>query len=120
MRTGPHQAGPGHMSAPDPCLCKAWIFCPQNPGTRLWEVRTPRRGVQDPTRRSGLYLRGSWTLPQRSGLHVQGFDIFPWGSGPTVGILGCISFPGHVATPEPSTWRGRELFATQLGVAVRV
>jgi hypothetical protein len=42
------------------------------------------------------------------------------GSGPTADILEYIVFPGHVATPEPSTWQGRVLFATQLEVAARV
>jgi hypothetical protein len=37
---------------------------PQSPGTRLWVVRTPRRGVRDPSRRSGSHSRGSYTLPR--------------------------------------------------------
>ena len=50
----------------------------------------------------------------------RGPVLSPWGSGPTVGFLEYASFPGHVATPEPSTWWGRELFATQLEVAAWV
>jgi hypothetical protein len=59
-----------------------------------------------------LPSRGSWTLLRRFGLHVQGSGIFPWGSGPTVGILGYIVFSGHMATLGSSTWRSRVLFAT--------
>jgi hypothetical protein len=32
-----------------------------------------------------------------------GVRRFPMGARPTVGILECTSFPGHVATLEPST-----------------
>jgi hypothetical protein len=35
---------------------------------------------------------------------MQGSGTFPWGSGPTVDTLEDIVFPGHVATPELSTW----------------
>jgi hypothetical protein len=83
---------------------------PQSSGTRLWVARTPCKGVRDPTRRSGLRSRVSWTLLRRSGLHVQGPDTFPWGSRPTVGIFECIVFSGHMATLGPSTWRSRVLF----------
>jgi hypothetical protein len=44
MRTGPHQAGPRHMSAPDPCLSKAWVFS-------ALESRDPTVGSPDPTQR---------------------------------------------------------------------
>jgi hypothetical protein len=63
MRTGPHQARPGHVSAPDPCLSKAWVFSPKSSGTRLWVVWTPRRGVRDPIRRSGRTRRGPGPCP---------------------------------------------------------
>jgi hypothetical protein len=48
-----------------------------------------------------------------------GSDTFPWGSGPTVDILECIIFSGHVVAPEPSTWWGRVLFTTRLEIAAR-
>jgi hypothetical protein len=44
MRTGPHQAGPGHVSAPDPCLSKAWVFS-------VPESRDLAVGSPDPTQR---------------------------------------------------------------------
>jgi hypothetical protein len=89
----------------DPDMC--WLQTPawpwlrpryslsQNPGTLLRVARTLHREVRDPSQGSGLYPRRSVTLP--------------WGSGPTVGILEDIVFPGHVATPESSTWWGRVL-----------
>jgi hypothetical protein len=63
---------------------------------------------------------GVLVLSRGPGLHEQGSDTFPWGSGPTVDILEYIVFYGHVATPEPSTWWRRVLFTTRLEVAVRV
>jgi hypothetical protein len=81
----------------------------------------------DPTQRGPepipgvqVALVGVLDLARRSGLHVQGSDTFPWGSGSTVDILEYIVFPSHVATPEPSTWRGRVLLTTRLEVAARV
>jgi hypothetical protein len=56
-------------------------------------------------------------LARRSGLCIQGFDTFPWGSGPTVATLEYIVFLGHVAALEPSTWWGQVLFATRLRIA---
>jgi hypothetical protein len=44
VRTGPHQAGPGHMLALDPSLSKAWVF----PAP---ESRDPAVGSPDPTQR---------------------------------------------------------------------
>jgi hypothetical protein len=64
----------------------------------------------------GPTQRGSWILLRRSGLHVQGSDTFPWGSGPTVGILECIAFLGHMVTLELSMWWNRVLFPTRLEI----
>jgi hypothetical protein len=50
---------------------------------------------------------------------MQGSGTFPWGSGPTVETLEDIVFPGHVATPESSTWWGRVLFTTRLEIVAR-
>jgi hypothetical protein len=82
MRTGPHQAGPGHVSAPDPCLSKAWVFSAP-------ESRDPAVGSPDPTQRGPgpipgvrVALVGVLDLAWRSGLHVQGSDTFPWGPDP--------------------------------------
>jgi hypothetical protein len=57
-------------------------------------------------------------LSRRSGLHIQGSDTLPWGSGLTVDTLEYIIFSGHVAVPEPSTWCGRVLSTTRLEIAV--
>jgi hypothetical protein len=62
-------------------------------------VRFAPAGVLDLTRRPGLYIQGSGT--------------FPWGSELTVDTLEYIIFFGHVAAPEPSTWRGRVLSLAQ-------
>jgi hypothetical protein len=49
----------------------------------------------------------------RSGLYIQGFGTFPWGSGLTVDALEYITFSGHVTAPEPSTWWGQALLLAQ-------
>jgi hypothetical protein len=41
------------------------------------------------------------------------------GSGPIVDTLECITFYGHVAAPEPSTWWGRVLFIACLEIDAR-
>jgi hypothetical protein len=99
-----------------PAWARPRYSVPLSPETQLWVVWIPRRGVWDPTRRSGLHSWGSWMLLWRSGLHVQGSDTFPWGSGPTVGILECIAFPGRMVTLEPSMWWSRVLFPTRLEI----
>jgi hypothetical protein len=58
-------------------------------------------------------------LAWRSGLCIQGSDTFPWGSGPTVATLEYIVSFGHVAAPEPLTWRGRVLFTVRLEITAR-
>jgi hypothetical protein len=108
------------VSVPDPYLSKAWVFS-------VSESRDPAVGSPDPTQRGPRPVPGVRVAPvgvldltRRSGLHVQGSDTFPWGSGPSVDILEYILFPGHVATPEPPTLQGRVLFTTRLEVATRV
>jgi hypothetical protein len=110
MRTGLHQAGPGHMLAPNPCLSKAWVFS-------VLESRDPAVGSPGPVLGVRVVPVVVLDLARRSGLHVQGSNTFPWGSGPTVGILECIVFSGHVATPGPSTWWSQVLFTTRLKIA---
>jgi hypothetical protein len=70
MRTGPHQAGLGHVSAPDSCLSKAWVFS-------VPESRDSAMGGLDPTRRGPGPVPGVWDAPvgvldlaRKSGLHV--------------------------------------------------
>jgi hypothetical protein len=58
-------------------------------------------------------------LAQRSGLCIQGSSTFPWGSGATVATLEYIVSSGHVAAPEPPTWRGQVLFIVRLEIAAR-
>jgi hypothetical protein len=120
MWTGPHQAGPRHVSAPDPYLSKVSVFS-------VLESRDPAVGSPDPTQRGPGPIPGVWVTPvgvldlaRRSGLYVQASSAFPWGSGPTVGILVYIVFPGHVATPEPSRRWSRVLFTMRLEVAAWV
>jgi hypothetical protein len=81
----------------------------------------------DPTHRGPEPVPGVRVVPVevldltwRSGLHAQGSDTFPWGSGPTVDILEYIVFSGDVVTLEPSTWWDRALFTTRLEIVVRV
>jgi hypothetical protein len=114
MRTGPHQTGSGHMSAPDPCLSKGWVLSAP-------ESRDPAVGSPVPTQRGlGRTRGGPGPCLEGPFFMYRGPALSPWGSGPLVGFLGYVSFPSHVATPEPSTWWGRELFAMQLEVAARV
>jgi hypothetical protein len=49
-------------------------------------------------------------LARRSGPYVQGFDTFPWGSGPSLDILEYIVLSGHVVALELSMWWGQVLF----------
>jgi hypothetical protein len=48
-------------------------------------------------------------LSRRSGLYIQGSDTLPWGYGLTDDALEYITSSGHVVALEPSTWWGREL-----------
>jgi hypothetical protein len=81
MWTGPHQAGSGHVSTPDPYLSKAWVFSAP-------ESRNPVVGSPDPTRGggglgpvlgSGTRSWGSWTLLGGLVYMYRGPALFPWG-----------------------------------------
>jgi hypothetical protein len=56
-------------------------------------------------------------LARRSSLCIQGSGTFPWGSRPTIVTLEYIVSSGHMAAPEPPTWRGRVLFTARLEIA---
>jgi hypothetical protein len=84
MRTGPHQAGPGHVSTPDPCLTssKAWV-------SFVLESRDLAMGGPDPTQkgprpvpRVQVMPVGVLVLSWGSDLHEQGSGTFPWGPDP--------------------------------------
>jgi hypothetical protein len=118
---GAYSVWSGHVSAPDPrlALIKAWIFF-------VLESRDPTESGPDPTQRGPGPVPGVRFVPaevldpaQRSGPYMQGPDIFPWGSKPTVDTLGDIFFSGHVVALEPSAWWGWVLFATRLEIVVR-
>jgi hypothetical protein len=110
-----------HVSALDPrlALVKAWVFF-------VPESRDPTVSGPDPTQRGTEPILGVRFAPvkvsnlsRRSGLHIQGSGTLPWGSGLTVDTLVYIIFSGHVAAPKLSTWWGRVLFTTRLEIAVR-
>jgi hypothetical protein len=68
------------------------------------ESRDPDEGGPDPTQRGPGPVPGVRSVPAgvldpawRSGPDMQGYDTFPWGSGPTVDTLEDIVFP--------ATWR---------------
>jgi hypothetical protein len=82
MRAGPHQVGPGHMLAPDPCLSKAWVFSAP-------EFRDPAAGSLDPTQRGPgpdpevwAALAGVLDLAPEVRSTYTGSDTFPWGPDP--------------------------------------
>jgi hypothetical protein len=112
----------GHVLAPDLhlALIKAWVFF-------VSESRDPAEGGLDPTQ------RGPGPVPvvrsvttevldpaRRPGPDMLGSGAFPWGSGPTVDTLEDIVLPGHVATPEPSTWWDQVLFTMRLEIVAWV
>jgi hypothetical protein len=97
-------------SGPRLALIKAWVFF-------VPESRDPAEGGPDPTQRGPgpvpevRFVRAEVLDPAwMSGSDMLGSGTYPWGSGPTADTLEDIVFPGHVATPESSTWWGRVLF----------
>jgi hypothetical protein len=110
----------GHVSSSDPrlALVKAWVF--SVPDSRDHTVSGP-----DPTQRSPDPIRGGpdpirgvrfahvEVLDHTRSPGLLGSGTLPWGSGPTGDALEYITFSGHVAAPEPSTWSGRELLLAQ-------
>jgi hypothetical protein len=116
MRTGPHQAGPGHMSAPDPSLSKAWVFpAPESRDPAVGSLDPTQRGLgPDPKVRAAL--AGVLDLAPEVQPTCTGVRHFPMGSRPTIGIMECIAFLGHMVTLEPSMRWSRVLFPTRLEI----
>jgi hypothetical protein len=105
-------------SRPRLALIKAWVFF-------VLESRDPAEGGPNPTHKGSFPVPGVWSVhaevldPARGfSPNMQGSVTLPWGSGPTVGILEDIVFPGHVATLESSTWWGRVLLTARLEIAM--
>jgi hypothetical protein len=96
-----YTAWSGHVSAPDPrlALIKAWVsFVP--------ESRDPAVSGPDPTQRGPETVPGVWFAPvevldltRRFGLYIQGSGTLPWGSGLTDDALEYIT--------SLATWRPR-------------
>jgi hypothetical protein len=103
-----------HVSAPDPrlALIKAWVFfVPES-----WD---PAEGGPDPTQRGPGPVPGVWSAPAEVQPVNAGVRHLPRGPDPPLIPLEDIVLPGHVATPEPSTWWGRVLFTVRLEIATR-
>jgi hypothetical protein len=94
MRTGLHQAGPRHMSAPDPCLSKGWVLS----APESWD---PAVGSPVPTQRGPgpvpevrVALAGVLDLAPRVRSSCTGVRPFPhggpdpllasWGTSPSL------------------------------------
>jgi hypothetical protein len=100
--SGERRARPGHVSAPDPCLCRG----PLRPGTLLRPV--PHSGG-DPT-----CLLGS-SGPVRIGVRCPSVEVRTHRYTP-----GCIIFPCHVVPLDLPMWWGLVPFSVWPGSAVRV
>jgi hypothetical protein len=90
---GSHQAESGHMSPSDPFLSRVRVFSAP-------ESQDPAVSSTDPTQ------KGPRLISEVSS-SCTGVRCFPCSRfGPTACILEHIPFPGHVATPGRSMWRG--------------
>jgi hypothetical protein len=95
-----------------PAWARPRYSLPLSLGTRLWVVWIPGSGVQDSTRRSGLHSRGPGSCSRGPVIMYRGPTLSHGGPDPTVGILECIAFSGHMVTLEPSMWWSWVLFPT--------
>jgi hypothetical protein len=93
--TGSHQAGSGHMSPPDPFLGRVQVFFGL-------ESRDPAVSSPDPTQKGP----GPISEVRSPRMGVRRFLC-------SACILENVPFPGHVATPGQSMWRGCELVSAQ-------
>jgi hypothetical protein len=93
--------GPPLGSCPRPMHVLSWDLAASGPDLTqrgpgpIRGVRFAHVEVPDHTRRFGLRIQGSGTVPG--------------GSGPTDDALGYITSSGHVATSDPPVWRSRAL-----------
>jgi hypothetical protein len=115
MRTGPHQTGPGHVSAPDPRLRSVqgpYMFRPGTLGPPLWATRTPYGGVRIPFLGSSLHTcRSGTTLGVRTAYPEVRHS--PAGVRTTIDALEYITFSGHVVALDLPMWWSRALVWTQ-------
>jgi hypothetical protein len=111
----------GHVMAPDPrlALSKALVFF-------VPESRDPAESGLAPTPRGPGPVPGARRHPCGGpGLCPEvrsvyaGVRYFSMGSGPIINTLECITFSGHVAALELSTWRGWVLFIARLEIGAR-
>jgi hypothetical protein len=89
------------------------ILCPRVPGPGCGQLGPHTEGSGTCPRGSSRARGGPGPYPEVRSTCI-GVQHFSMGSGSTVDILEYILFLGHVATPEPPTWRGRVLFTTRL------
>ncbi len=94
-------------------LSKAWVYS-------ILESRDPAVSGPNPTQRGPDPILGVrfalvevLDLSRRSGLHIQGSGTLPWGSGLTVDALEYITFSGHVAALDLPMWWGQALLLAQ-------
>jgi hypothetical protein len=103
------------MSAPDPSLGKAWVF----PAPESWDLAVgnlnPRQwGLGLDSKVRATLAGGPGSCSGGSANMYRGPALSHGGPDPTVGILECIAFPGHMVSLEPSMWWSWVLFPTRL------
>jgi hypothetical protein len=115
MQTGPHQTGPRHVSASDPCLGPIQgpgMFCPGTLGPPCgWPG--PHTGGPDPIPGVRLAHVGVQDQPWGSRLYIRGSGALLWGSRLAVDALEYATFSRHVAASDPPMWWSRALLWTQ-------
>jgi hypothetical protein len=113
--SGTHQTRSGHVSAPDPRLGPVQglsMFCPGTLGPHCGRPG-PHTGGPDPIPGVRLALMEVLDQPWRSGLYIKGSGTLPWGSRLTIDALEYITFSIHVAALDPSIWWGQALLWAQ-------
>ena len=106
--SGERRARSGHVSAPDPCLCRG----PLRPGTLLRPG--PHSGAPGTHPGHLACLLGS-SGPVRTGVQCPFVEVWTHRYTP-----GCIIFPCHVVPLDLPMWWGLVPFSVWPGSAVRV